>query len=547
MEMADDQPSMLMNASLSTNTRQKTRWRTWQVEALQAMAAWQDGSFLLEAAPGAGKTRPAVEQARRLLAERAVTRVLLLCPTRPLTRQWAGVAARAGLQLAPDADSLRLPREFHGAAVTYARLASEPQAWRHSMSARTLVIADEAHHLAEELSWGAGFVRACEPASRWLLLSGTPFRSDQTAIPGVRYQDGLAQPDYTYGYAQAVADGVCRPVRFVIYDGALTWRSGEDTVEATFDTQLDPQENARRYRTAISTSLESGLPRLLQDADTQLSGLRADGHRDAGGLAVTADAEHARTVAMLLARITGRQPTLVLHTDADAAGKLTRFANGTDRWIVAVNMVSEGVDIPRLRVGVYASAAKTRLAFRQIIGRFVRVTPGGGVQPSWVHLPADPTLAHHARSIEADLQPVVREQEPGDPREREARSTPEPSEFQPLEAGLAPQMTLFGPPPSGQAASITPVTADPTPQIAPVVDQDEPPAVWEQREQLRCKRRELVAEISRREQVTHSHVNAWVNREVGVGTVREATVTQLQAAVRLLNRRLSRRRPARTR
>ena len=38
-------------------------------------------------------------------------------------------------------------------------------------------------------------------------------------------------------------------------------------------------------------------------------------------------------------------------------------------------MVSEGVDIPRLRVGVYATTARTELFFRQVIGRFIRVTP----------------------------------------------------------------------------------------------------------------------------------------------------------------------------
>ena len=71
-------------------------------------------------------------------------------------------------------------------------------------------------------------------------------------------------------------------------------------------------------------------------------------------------------------------------------------------------MVSEGVDIPRLRVGVYATAAKTPLIFRQIVGRFVRTIPGRGLDMSWLYLPADPVLRAHAADVENDLSPILR-------------------------------------------------------------------------------------------------------------------------------------------
>jgi superfamily II DNA or RNA helicase len=88
------------------------------------MRACSAGPFLVSAAPGAGKTRPAPELARTLLRERAVQRVVVVCPTTPLTRQWAAAAARLGVHLAPDAAALRPPRDFQGVAVTYARVAS---------------------------------------------------------------------------------------------------------------------------------------------------------------------------------------------------------------------------------------------------------------------------------------------------------------------------------------------------------------------------------------------------------------------------------------
>ena len=149
-----------------------------------AMRSWSEGPFLIAAAPGAGKTRPALEHARALLQAGVVRRVAVVCPTTPLTRQWAKAAARLGLHLVPDASELRPPRDFSGVAVTYARVASVAERWASQCGGATLVIADEAHHLGEELAWGQGFARAFGAASRWLLLSGTPFRSDAVPDPG---------------------------------------------------------------------------------------------------------------------------------------------------------------------------------------------------------------------------------------------------------------------------------------------------------------------------------------------------------------------------
>ena len=370
-----------------------------------AMRSWGDGPFLVAAAPGAGKTRPALEHARALLKAGVVRRVAVVCPTTPLTRQWARAAARLGVHLAPDASELRPPRDFDGVAVTYARVASVAERWAGQCGGATLVIADEAHHLGEELAWGEGFARAFGATSRWLLLSGTPFRSDQCPIPGVRYDDGVATPDVSYSYADAVRDGICRPVTFVPYDGVLQWRSGEDLVESSFADAVTAREAGRRYRTAISLELADGLPRILAAAHERLEEVRAGGHRDAGGLVVAADGEHARAVARVLRETTGHKPTVVLHTEARAAEKLQAFTRSTDRWLVAVNMVSEGVDIPRLRVGVYATAAKTPLVFRQIVGRFVRTLPGRPLDRSWLFLPADPSPARARRRGRARAAP----------------------------------------------------------------------------------------------------------------------------------------------
>jgi superfamily II DNA or RNA helicase len=539
--------------------------RRWQERAMEALARWsadpgRTEPILISAAPGAGKTRPALEFARAQLASGAAQTVVVTCPTAPLTRQWARAAHELGIDLAPDADSPRPPAGFHGTAVTYARIARAPRKWTPpgpgALSRRTLLIADEAHHLGEDLTWGVAFATAFgQPDTRWLLLSGTPFRSDATPIPGISYDsEGIAEPDVAYTFAEAVADGVCRPVSFVAYDGTLSWRSGEDVIESGFDTVLSTREASRRYRTAISTELPDGLARILREADARLRTVRQDGHRDAAGLVVAADSDHARRIAGLLREATGRPPVVVLHTEARAAAKLAAFRDSKDPWIVAVNMVSEGVDIPRLRVGVYATAAKTPLIFRQIVGRFVRTIPGRPSEPSWVYVPADPVLRDHASTIEQEVRRALRR--PGEtdtaeleePRERRATERASALDFEPVSADVAPQMSLFGGTPAAPAAPAARspaaarwMTPDSPAQPHAVPDPVEVPA-FERRARLRDERHRLVSEVRRRDGTSQREINAWLNRALGISSVEQATLQDLERSVELLVGKLTARR-----
>jgi len=531
--------------------------RVWQQRALAAAAGWRSGSFLISAAPGAGKTRPALELARAELARGAADGVVIACPTAPLTRQWARAAHQLGLDLVPDADSPRPPHGFDGVVVTYARIAKAPRRWAAAGRRGTLIVADEAHHLGEELAWGEAFSSAFAAAERWLLLSGTPFRSDAAPIPGVSYDDGgLAVPDVSYTYADAVRDRVCRPVVFVAYDGTLSWRSGDDVIESSFDTVLSSREASRRYRTAISTELPDGLPRILREADERLRALRGAAHPDAAGLVVAADSSHARRIAALLREATGRVPVVVLHAEARAAARLAEFTTSRAPWLVAVNMVSEGVDIPRLRVGVYATAAKTPLVFRQIVGRFVRTLPGRPADPSWLYIPADPVLRDHAASVEHELRTMLRARRDGadesfDDGARAPVEAGSALDFEPLSADVAPQMTLFGPAPSAPLRPAPPAAARSASSPAPEAASQAAPGVaseaasgaravpaFERRARLRGERHRLVSEVARRERIGQREVNAWVNRQVGVASVGAATLDQLRRSIELLEGRL---------
>jgi hypothetical protein len=237
---------------------------------------------------------------------------------------------------------------------------------------------------------------------------------------------------------------------------------------------------------------------------------------------------------------------MVLHAEAGAHKKLAAFTASREEWIVAVNMVSEGVDIPRLRVGVYASAAKTPLIFRQVVGRFVRTIPGRPVDMSWLYLPADPVLRRHAADVDGELRHVLRRRD-GDEElfdEREERRETEKSEaaeFVALSADVSPtsQMSLFGGP--AVVAPVAPVVSgfSPLPEFTPAVpDSGSGPtprlSAFERRNILRDKRHRLVGDLGRRDRRPHREINAWLNQAVGVTRVEDATIEQLERSVDLL-------------
>jgi superfamily II DNA or RNA helicase len=371
--------------------------------------------YLAVATPGAGKTTFALTVAAELLGRRIVDRVTIVAPTEHLKVQWAEAAARAGIPVDPTyaAGKGRTSKDYVGIAVTYAGVAVNPLAMRiRTDNFKTLVILDEVHHAGDALSWGEGVREAFQPATRRLALTGTPFRSDVNPIPFVTYtpapEDGAGVlrcvPDFTYGYAHALADHVVRPVLFMAYSGEMQWRTrAGDEVAARLGEPLTNDLNAQALRTALDPS-GSWIPSVLTAADTRLTEVRRH-VPDAGGLVIATDQDSARAYAALLRRISGDAPTVVLSDEKAASKKIAAFTESGARWMVAVRMVSEGVDVPRLAVGVYATTTSTPLFFAQAVGRFVRARGRG--ETASVFLPSVPNLLGYAAELERQRDHVL--------------------------------------------------------------------------------------------------------------------------------------------
>jgi superfamily II DNA or RNA helicase len=531
--------------------------RAWQRAAFDGWDARRPSDALIVATPGAGKTRFATRVAHALLRDGAARRVLAVVPREHLKAQVARAMLGAGIVLdhAFQNAQRRLARDVHGAVVTYQQVCAAPRLYRQicrESDTPAAVLLDEIHHAGDDATWGQALRDAFDPASLRISLSGTPFRSDGTAIPFVRYDRGLSVADFAYDYAAALRDGVCRALVFALHGGEAEWIARDGmAMSATFDTALrEKRHHSERLRTMLTQ--EAWIGDVLERAHLRLMSVRAAGHPDAGGLVAAMNQEHARAIAALMERRLGIVPAIVVSDLADASQRLQRFAGSRDPWIVAVHMVSEGVDIPRLRVGVFASNVVTELYFRQFCGRFVRTLDGVHDPEAFVFVPDDPRLRVLAHEITADVRRALRgrDERLGDAAAAEAAQRAERASDEGLYEAIAARTTdervvdfgpLFNPRglegadasgrhAGGEASSDDELDA--APAIATVT-------TVERKESLRRSLHGLVSRVSSRFGVEHRKIHATLNQRVG-GSVATATERELDLRRRVAEAWLAR-------
>ena len=564
------------------------RLRAWQREALAQFEQSTAPSFLVVATPGAGKTTFALAAVRRAMIARRVRRFVVVVPTQHLKNQWAHAAEPMDLHLDPNWSSGygSLPSDVHGVVVTYQQVAANPGALR-TLVHGALAVLDEIHHAGDSRAWGDGVRFAFEHAARRLSLSGTPFRSDQNTIPFVRYDGDLAEADYEYGYGEALKDrAVVRPVYFPRIKGHMEW-TAPDGLEyaATFDDPLTRELANQRLRTALDAEGD-WLAAVIEQAHAQLCHLRTRDPR-AAGLVIAMDQEHARTIAGIMRERLGVTAVVATSDEPSASAKISAFAAGTSPWIVAVRMVSEGVDIPRLRVGVYATNTVTDLFFRQAVGRLVRWSGRDARQTAYMFIPDDLRLRTFATGIAEQRRHSLRRQqeafgeEEGERRPRDAESDDADG---PAASGEEEQLSLFS------AISAVPLDeqgrrldgvrvyddADAIPDLvgttgelderrpqfggesavigsAPVPlpepesrgggdgsAENRKTSALARRRQLREQNSAAVADLVHVTGKSHATLNAELNRRSGIRRISEATVRQLERRLELAKRLLGR-------
>jgi superfamily II DNA or RNA helicase len=290
---------------------------------------------------------------------------------------------------------------------------------------KSLVILDEVHHAGDGLSWGEAAEEAFGFAARRLCLTGTPFRTKaDERIPFVRYEEDswvgsggsddeadetgiglVSRADYTYGYREALADNVVRPVVFAAYTGTSRWRnSAGEVVAASLSEAGTRSVEMAAWRTALDPKGQ-WVPHVIAAMDDRITHLRENGMPDAAGLVLASDQDDAREYAKIVRRVTGKAPELILSDDPKASKKIERFAHGSARIAVCVRMISEGVDVPRAAVLAWMTSYRTPLFFAQAVGRVVRAR--GTHESATVFLPAVRPLLTLAAAMEEQRNHVM--------------------------------------------------------------------------------------------------------------------------------------------
>lgn len=411
--------------------------RPWQQEALTKAVRWlvedgRDRHFLINAAPGAGKTIGASVIAKTLIDMGLVDRVVVIAPRVEVVNQWTRdfktVTGRFMGKIAGSETQIE-----YDVAATWAAVEGLQDAFQAvCRSDRTMIICDEHHHAAVEAAWGNSANSAFAEAKYVLILTGTPIRSDKKNSVWLAYTDegAIDHPEegtYTLTYGEAVDLGYCRPATFHrhegkfnvdLEDGQQVVVSSKQKAELTPELKRIPglQRALNFYKLACAPQYDADgkTPRvdgyqgtMVDWGASKLNDLR---YRmpNAGGLVIAPNIVMAEYMVALIERIEGETPTVVHSNMANPEHKIEGFRHTEKRWIVSVGMISEGVDIPRLRVLIYLPSALTELSFRQAIGRVVRNAGEDDDTRAYVVMPSFDILENYARSVEDEMSVAAR-------------------------------------------------------------------------------------------------------------------------------------------
>lgn len=297
-----------------------------------------------------------------------------------------------------------------GQSLTYQSMThQDDKFWSLFDRFRVLAIFDEIHHCAGDSAenanaWGHQIIQRIQGRATYTLaLTGTPWRSDRIPISLASYaHDDKVHCDFVYGLRSAVSDAVCRApaITLVDNDRISIHHGGEDKEFRCFADLLKHTDCS--YRQLINN--EVLITYLLEQSAKKLRALRKH-HSNAGGLIVAATVEHAYKIADILERRVGEQAVIATYMGDAPQAAIAAFREGTEPWIISVGMVSEGTNIPRLRVCCHLTRVKTELHFRQVLGRILRMD-GINTGDGYLYIPAEPSLAEYAGRVIEEIPDV---------------------------------------------------------------------------------------------------------------------------------------------
>jgi len=407
--------------------------RKWQKAAIDRLVSYIKAGkthALIAACPGAGKTQFTIAAWQDPEVRGNCDAIVVVVPSKALKRQWKKAFERNGIGAIAEIPNDHLKtRAYQDEEMfdparpvqiyTYAQIAQDPELFRVlSAKHKVMAVFDEIHHADDEEAFGKSLVYAFEEAVFKLSLSGTPFNTKAGRLAfceteEVCSEDGRKQrrtvADFSYSYADALsAEGtdddpdVVRPVQFVRWNGIARWqRTYLDSGLTVENITTGRRKNDQLWPLlAVDSEGTNNCKRMIDAAVDRLEEIR-EHHSNAAMLITAMDRDHCEQIAAYLKSKGIHDHKVIMHDTPRAADAIRDFEIGKDRVLIAIKMISEGVDIKRLRVGVYASNVMTQMFFIQFVGRFIRwdgSLPAN--QFACVFIPEHVTLIKYAVDIE---------------------------------------------------------------------------------------------------------------------------------------------------
>lgn len=445
----------------------------WQIKGLFIAAKRiRDGANVLfaEVVMGAGKSLFSIIIAAMCRQKRGVDTTIIIVPKNANADGFADEirafdpGASISRQLLPSANRVLDPPSEDYIIVTYQAVTGRNhqailkaiRQWKKQGWSCCFVF-DEIHHTSDVTTWGN--VKNLEAeASMSLLLTATPFRQDEAKIAIIPYGLlGVPVPDISYTMREAIRDRVCREVsfRFVDVTSPITWiekqegKLVERHADRLCDVPKDLQASVARKllmpdRALWTPIYQHGVERLKAFRSTHSTAL-AKGLIvcEAGKDRECNEAQWIERTANAWVRDGGCQqkPVVVTYEKQDSSDRIRHFRNDPmSQWIAAINMISEGVNIPWLMVLCLFRCISSEMLFNQLVGRVMRTTLKGSNE-EWGRIVL-PRTSHHlefAESIQDAVRKGIQERVPGTappPRQETERPTARVVEAFADDAGL---------------------------------------------------------------------------------------------------------------
>ena len=467
MELRAAKVATLKRAQLSmaTSTKKESnqKLREWQEfaksECLKHFALGKK-VWVQEAVTGAGKTKFAVETAFNYFKSDEVNLIIVLTPSLATLNGW--MDSFGALLNTTDGDP-SFPADTQVWVSTYAGykkiLGALAECNRRING--FLLIADEYHHAEREACWGQAVTTLGRSAKNVLMLSGTPWKTKGTIalvdeeknIEGQPYygKDGKIIPDNCYKYAkdlgQDSANRATVPVHFTFVPSI----SSDENTGRTYTLPVKgwAEWNPKEWRKYADEKCNEPLGRhvtigsadyRLKDSDVcrkllaegfdWLSYSRGQIKQTTGisdlsiMLVVCRNISEAKTVAVYIQEEYKVSTEVIVSDDPGSAERLERIrmackqgSHSRPDVIVSVGMISEGVDIPAIKVIVYMGAIITILYLMQLIGRAMRrILVNGRYSDeslnqtlAYVVAPAHPFIMWFASQVENDIAQALKE------------------------------------------------------------------------------------------------------------------------------------------